>query len=717
MSAPTVVVMASDPSFEVGAQSLKVPEISINPIASDLSDNDSVLRDDTDSMTSESDSDRDTTERHIKQDTCKESTTPISSMVQPTEPQQEDQEVAYDGKRPPAPKTIAEISEDIMGVLARYRLAHQNDINKPWAARSMFRDQVERFVTRQEPVRLTLPAFPFKSPNKTTKVLGTLPDKGEEVALSHLQGLCSAIKDVYGHGADVYIVSDGLMYNDILGISDAEAWRYGQALAKMANDCGCRNIKFLRLPMLLGEDTDGPTTEEEYLKDVHHFRDSIIERYLPPGFDVETHIKKDSDSTLTYRGYIKFLETDLAERPADAEPKSKSQLKRTYEEIAKKMIVRGKAFAASIAQNIPEYVRLSIHASTETTKLSMSLLPQLGRAFTPWHSSLVRAVDGSITMSHARDVPALTHELIFDKDGHPSYFRERSPLFSWPGMDVEFNYIYPTGIIITPRDPSSKYSLRNVQMQKVRALSEACSPVILRNFTDTTDAHIFESKAHDAGTVAPWTFGIRQAVKDAGSDSPKASTVTSNEAMPMHYDGMFFTKKELDPATGEEKLVSKVPRFQYFTSITSCPDPDKDGLTLFASSQLFLQHLPSPYTLQELQSLTWDCKHSSNWSNHMTNLPLITPHPSTKKPCLRWHEPWYKWQTKFATNEIRINDGEEGKQHYKDLIREMLYDRRVCLYFGFRQGDILVADNISMLHTRTAFPKGTGRELWRIHFN
>lgn len=713
MSSPALAVMASHLKSTLKSQSLKVPAISINSIDSDVSDNDSVLRYDTDSMTSDSETEKYVAKRQPKQ----KIPAPTSNPVQPVELQQEEQEVAYDGKRPPAPRSIAEISDDIMGVLARYRLVHQNDINKPWAARAMFRTQVEKFVTRQEPVLLSLPAFPFKSPNKHVKVLGTLPDMGEEVALSHLQGLCSGIRDVYQPGADVYIVSDGLMYNDILGISDSETWRYGEALAKMATECGCSNIKFLRLPMLLGEDGNGPTTEEEYLKNISYYRDNIIERYLPAGFDVEAHIKKDTDSTLTYRGYIKFLETDLAQRPADEEPKSKSQMKKIYEEIAKKMIVRGKAFAASIAQNIPEYVRLSIHASTETTKLSMSLLPQVGRAFTPWHSSLVRAVDGSITMSHARDVPALTHELIFDNEGRPSYFRERSNLFNWPGMDVEFTYVYPTGIIITPRDPSSKYSLHNVRMQKVRALSEACSPVILRGFTDTTDVHTFESKAHDAGTVAPWTFGIRQAVKDADSSSKKASTVTSNEAMPMHYDGMFFLKKETDPATGEEKLVSKVPRFQYFTSITSCPEPDKDGQTLFASSQLFFQHLPQPHTLQDFQQLKWDCKHSSNWSNHMTDLPLVAPHPSTGKPCLRYHEPWYKWQTAFATNEIRINDGEEGKQHYKNLIREMLYDRRVCLYFGFRQGDVLVADNFSMLHTRTAFPKGTGRELWRIHFN
>lgn len=64
-----------------------------------------------------------------------------------------------------------------------------------------------------EPVPLCLPAFPFKSPNAESKVLGKLPDKGEEFALAHLNGLCLAVKDIYEPGARLTIISDGLVYN------------------------------------------------------------------------------------------------------------------------------------------------------------------------------------------------------------------------------------------------------------------------------------------------------------------------------------------------------------------------------------------------------------------------------------------------------------------------------------------------------------------------
>lgn len=131
--------------------------------------------------------------------------------------------------------------------------------------------------------------------------------------------------------------------SDILGISDREVWQYGQALRKMARDCKLDHIHFLRLRNLIGEqDTSEPIDEVEYLKDAPVFRSQMIEKYLPKGFNPEAHIAKDADATSTYRGYIKFLETDLANSVTEGEPKTKAQIKKHHEEVAKKMIVRGK---------------------------------------------------------------------------------------------------------------------------------------------------------------------------------------------------------------------------------------------------------------------------------------------------------------------------------------------------------------------------------------
>ncbi|KAI0097528.1 Pyoverdine/dityrosine biosynthesis protein-domain-containing protein [Nemania sp. FL0031] len=613
-------------------------------------------------------------------------------------------------KPPPKPKTVPEMAQAIVHVLGKYRLSHRTHFGE-WPAKAIFLRQTESFVSSNQPVHMILPAFPFKSPNKTTKVLGVLPDAGEEMALAHLNGLAIAIQDVYAPGAKVFIVSDGLMYNDILGVSDQEVWRYGRALRQIAQEKGLTNLSFLRLHNLI-EDEEGeyPITEEAYLSNVNKVRDEIVQHHLPEGFDLEAAIANEADTTLTYRGYLKFLELDLASQMIE---ETKAQNKARREKVAKHMILRGRAFASAIAAKYPNYLRLSIHPSTESDKLSISVIPQEGRIQTPWHSALVRAVDGTITMAHAGSVSSDTHELVSDHEGRPLYFQERSELLDWPGMSLSFDYLYPTGIIITAKDPAQSYSLKDVPMQKVRNLSTQCSPVILRGFKDTTNEKVYESKSYELGTPAAWTFGIKTSVKDSrGKNSdPVTSIVTSNEPMPMHYDGFFFLVPKVQP-DGTTKMVSSQPRYQYFSAVT--PSAQGSGYTLFASSPLMFKNLPAPHTVETLRGMTWDCRHSSNWDEHMNGIDLIAPHPETGEDCLRYHEPWPQWKTKFTYNRISI---ENGPQWIIDVVDEALYDRRSTLWFEWTQGDVLVSDNYKMLHTRTGFSGTEDRELWRIHVN
>lgn len=493
--------------------------------------------------------------------------------------------------------------------------------------------QTEEFVASNQPIHLVLPGFPCKSPNKETKVIGVLPDSGEEVALAHINGLAAAIEDAYPPGAKVFIVSDGLMYNDIFGVSDQEVWKYGCALRQIAQERGLKNLGFLRLHDLIEDkENEDPITEEIYLRNVNRVRSEIVQHYLPPGFDAEKAIANDPDIMLTYCGYLQFLELDLATQGIE---ESKAQNKSRRKKVAKHMIVRGRAFASAIASKYPGYLRLSIHPSTESDKLSIALIPQEGRSQTPWHSALVRAVNGTITMQHARSVNLETHELIHDISGRPVYFREKSDLFDWPDMDLRFEYLYPTGVMITAKDPSQSYSLKNVPMQKVRRLSTQCSPVVLRGFNDTTEEAVYESKAYELGTPAAWTFGIKTSVKDSRGKNPDpvTSIVTSNEAMPMHFDGFFFLVPKVQP-DGTTKMVSSQPRYQYFSAVT--PSTRGSGYTLFASSPLLFKNLPAPHTLETLRGLTWDCRHSSDWEEHMKEIDLVAPHPETGEDCLRY---------------------------------------------------------------------------------
>lgn len=144
--------------------------------------------------------------------------------------------------------------------------------------------------------------------------------------------------------------------------------------------------------------------------------------------------------------------------------------------------LREKAFAESIAQRYPDHLRLSIHPSTDTKKISVALVPQPGGcSMTPWHACLVRSVDGSITMQHAGKVSRSTHTLVIE-DGKPSYFRERSDLFDWQGLGVHFDHLYPSGMKITLQDAPLDGMVPLSCLKKLGLLAMIHSPLHLSNF-------------------------------------------------------------------------------------------------------------------------------------------------------------------------------------------------------------------------------------------
>ena len=116
------------------------------------------------------------------------------------------------GSVPPPPKSISEKAKSAMAVLNRYRIAYQNDWDMPVSILNS-QELIEGFLTRGESIELILPGFPFKSSNRSKKVLGALPDEAERVSLLHLNGLCESIRDATSHDSHLTIISDGISYN------------------------------------------------------------------------------------------------------------------------------------------------------------------------------------------------------------------------------------------------------------------------------------------------------------------------------------------------------------------------------------------------------------------------------------------------------------------------------------------------------------------------
>lgn len=117
----------------------------------------------------------------------------------------------------PSETEVSETSNRILDVILEYSLnKFDSTAELHNAGRPKFLAVISRFVRARQKVFMCLPAFPFKSANKVEKVLGTLPDKAEELALGRLNSICATIAQFYEPGAELTIISDGLVYNSSL---------------------------------------------------------------------------------------------------------------------------------------------------------------------------------------------------------------------------------------------------------------------------------------------------------------------------------------------------------------------------------------------------------------------------------------------------------------------------------------------------------------------
>ncbi|KAJ5435512.1 Pyoverdine biosynthesis [Penicillium cf. griseofulvum] len=323
--------------------------------------------------------------------------------------------------------THTQTSEKILAIFKPYLLTKSVDANDRWElGATKFISVIRNFVSKGQTVQMCLPAFPWKSANKVYKVLGTLPDKAEELALKRLNGICGAIGEVYKPGAELLIISDGLVYNDLLTIPDRDVWAYGEGLRALAADSGCTHIRFTRLKDLVNIPNLPDKLEEiTYIANASNFRRALLNQYGKADLDVTKEIAEKDDTRLTYCGYTRFLENDLRYIFSVGGNRSGHKYRKDVKYVAKQMIYRGYAFGVAVKQNFPDYLRLSIHQSTGEHKISISLLPTKTSYTTPWHCSVALLADGTFTSGPKGDFEDNPKfELVYEKDGRPSYFRE-----------------------------------------------------------------------------------------------------------------------------------------------------------------------------------------------------------------------------------------------------------------------------------------------------
>jgi pyoverdine/dityrosine biosynthesis protein Dit1 len=299
--------------------------------------------------------------------------------------------------------------------------------------RSVFADRVKFFVARSLPILFTLPAFPCKSPNSTYKVLGELPDKGEELALQNLFDFCAAIEQVYPPGAKIDLTSDGTVFSDVFGVKDETVAEYDNHLKMMVPDLE-RFITFFDLSYFFDHCEDLASSREELLRF--------------SGRTSQYWEEKIQTCEKTRRAYIVFRRVAGEEhfhfkaldhashkllKPKDL---SHKQMDKVCQKTARWALVRNDAYNMVLDELMPFHVRFSIHSYDNSgpkfsIRLLKSVVPLSGDKDdaipTPWHNVIVETREGKFIIMKKFQAEKEVGEsnLVYYKSGWASHYKQQ----------------------------------------------------------------------------------------------------------------------------------------------------------------------------------------------------------------------------------------------------------------------------------------------------
>lgn len=142
------------------------------------------------------------------------------------------------------------------------------------------------FIKKNQPIRMLMVGFPFKSANLEKKVIGNLPDMAERKSLEYLQEMLNKIKAVYSPGAHIIIFCDGIPFAEFLGIPLENVIDYENHLKTIARDLP--DISFI---------TSENMTKEHNLKSAQEIIE-YIDGFSPNDEEYKKELKSVPDTAL-----------------------------------------------------------------------------------------------------------------------------------------------------------------------------------------------------------------------------------------------------------------------------------------------------------------------------------------------------------------------------------------------------------------------------------
>jgi alpha-ketoglutarate-dependent taurine dioxygenase len=168
--------------------------------------------------------------------------------------------------------------------------------------------------------------------------------------------------------------------------------------------------------------------------------------------------------------------------------------------------------------------------------------------------------------------------------------------------------------------------------------------------------------------------------------------------VPFHWDGAF---------------AEVVPRFQVFQCLQTA---GAGGETTFCDTVDLLKSA-SAETVGRWRQITisYQTDKQAHYGGQIKR-PLISPHPITGEPTIRFAEPLNEQSINLNPLSLEIEGhSAEAQQQFLDGFIPRLYEAPFYYEHRWQPGDFLITDNHALLHGRTQISDNIARHLQRVH--
>lgn len=262
-------------------------------------------------------------------------------------------------------------------------------------------------------------------------------------------------------------------------------------------------------------------------------------------------------------------------------------------------------------------------------------------------------------------------------------------------MNFKIMSLNPFGVLLEALNSNDE--IGQVEINKLRELFHKYHLVVLRGFRTFQNAEDFSNYCTRFGEISIWPFGK---VLELIEQKNPADHIFDHNYVPLHWDGMYRPQ---------------VPEFQIF-HCASAPQNNQGGRTTFSNTAIALAQTSSGD--RELwNQVTGVYFRKMEFYESKTIAPIITKHPTFNYEVIRFCEPPLEGDKTFINHPNFEFKGllESEITGFQKNLREALYSPHNFYAHAWQTGDVVIADNYTLLHGREAFTSGAPRHLRRVH--